>query len=662
MAAKRAERLVNLVIALLSTRQYVTAARIRGTVPGYEPDDGTDRADEAFKRMFERDKAELREMGVPLETGRTSVFDTEDGYRIARADYELPEIRLTGEEAAAVGLALRLWESAQLAGAAHSALVKLKAAGVDVDSARAIPLQPRLDAGEPAFEPCYAAARDRRALEFDYQRPDEDAPARRHVQPWGVVAWHGRWYLGRPRPRPRRRAGLPALPRRRQPQGHRPGRRLRAARRRRPRRRRRRPGRGRGAPGRRPRPAGHGRRPAPLATPLGGADDGDDRLELRTTEPGRLADQLAAYGADVVVEAPAEVRDAVIARLTRLAAMGETRVTPDRHHRPGDPAAGPRAVPDRPARGVRVAEAARDFGVTERQLRSDLELLWMCGLPGYGPGDLIDLSFEGDRVRVTFTAGMVRPLRLTTDEAVALVVALRTLLELPGLAEREAVSRALAKVSAAAGHAADRVTPVAVSVDAREEALAVVRDGLERKRALHLHYYVPTRDERTERTVDPMRLLLVDGQWYLEAWCRRAEGVRLFRLDRVDDVVVLDEPAAPPPQAHERDVDNGVYQPEPESPAVRLRLARSARWVADYYPVDSVTPRRRPPAASAVTVRTADLAWARRLVASLGGEARGRRAGRPGRRDRRRRPGGAGPVRRRRPPAPPPVRVAPCCC
>jgi proteasome accessory factor C len=272
--------------------------------------------------------------------------------------------------------------------------------------------------------------------------------------------------------------------------------------------------------------------------------------------------------------------------------------------------------------GVALAEAARDFGIGERQLRGDLELLWMCGLPGYGPGDLIDLSFEGDRVRVTFTAGMVRPLRLTTDEAVALVVALKTLLELPGLAEREAVSRALAKVSATAGHAAERVTPVAVSVDAREEALAVVREGLERKRALHLHYYVPTRDERTERTVDPMRLLLVDGRGYLEAWCRRAEGVRLFRLDRVDDVVVLDEPAAPPPQAHERDIDNGVYQPDPGSPAVRLRLSRSARWVADYYPVDSVAPVDDPPGGLAVTVRTEDLAWARRLVASLGGEAR----------------------------------------
>ena len=264
MAAKRAERLVNLVIALLSTRQYVTAARIRATVPGYEADDGSDRADEAFKRMFERDKAELREMGVPLETGRTSVFDTEDGYRIARADYELPEIRLTGEEAAAVGLALRLWESAQLAGAAHSALVKLKAAGVDVDTSRAIPLQPRLDAGEPAFEPCYAAARDRRALEFDYQRPDEDAPTRRHVQPWGVVAWHGRWYLvglDLDRQAPSGSSGSPASSATPKATGR--GGRLRAARRRRPRRRRRRAGRGTGAPRRRPCPPGHGDRPAP---------------------------------------------------------------------------------------------------------------------------------------------------------------------------------------------------------------------------------------------------------------------------------------------------------------------------------------------------------------------------------------------------------------
>jgi proteasome accessory factor C len=271
--------------------------------------------------------------------------------------------------------------------------------------------------------------------------------------------------------------------------------------------------------------------------------------------------------------------------------------------------------------GVRLADAAADFGVSEAQLRRDLDLLWVCGLPGHGPGDLIDLAFEGDRVRVTFTAGMVRPLRLSTDEAVALIVALRTLRELPGLAEGEAVSRALAKVSAAAGHPAEVAAPVVVSVDDREKWLSVVRDGLQRRRALHLHYYVPSRDERTERIVDPMRLLLVDGHWYLEAWCRNVEGTRLFRLDRIDDVTVLDEPAALPPEAHERDLDDGLYQPGEQAPLVRLRLARSARWVADYYPVEEQAEVTDPPGGLAVAVRTSDLAWARRLVASLGGAA-----------------------------------------
>src|SRR6266568_5326613 len=126
MSSRRAERLVNLVLCLLSTRQFLSAERIRAAVPGYESD-GAGRGDEAFKRMFERDKAELRDLGVPLETGRNSVFDTEDGYRIARRDYELPEISLSPDEAAAVGLGARLWQSAGLAEAARGALIKLRA-------------------------------------------------------------------------------------------------------------------------------------------------------------------------------------------------------------------------------------------------------------------------------------------------------------------------------------------------------------------------------------------------------------------------------------------------------------------------------------------------------------------------------------------------------
>ena len=322
VSAKRAERLVNLVFALLGTRQYVSAERIRTTVPGYEAADGTERADEAFKRMFERDKADLRELGVPLETGRTSAFDVDEGYRIARADYELPEITLTGEEAAAVGLALRLWQSAQLGGAAQGALVKLRAAGVDVDAGRGLPLQPRLDAGEPSFDACYAAARDRRVLTFTYTRPDEDAGAKRRVQPWGVVAWHGRWYLvghdlDRAAPRVFRLSRVTGNPRASGPPdaftppadldlaavvARQVGRtehvvRLTA-----------RPGTA----------VGLRRR----ATDLGPDDVGDDRLELRTTELWALADEIAAHGPDVLVASPAELRSAVVERLTRLAAMG----------------------------------------------------------------------------------------------------------------------------------------------------------------------------------------------------------------------------------------------------------------------------------------------------------------------------------------------------
>lgn len=191
VSSSRAERLVNLVLCLLSTRQFLTAERIRSIVPGYADAAG----DDAFFRMFERDKAELRELGVPLETGRRGAFDTADGYRIARQDYELGEIDLEPDEAAAVALAARLWDSPQLAGAARGALVKLRAAGVEVDedSGR---IQPRVRAGDPAFAPLLAAVQAGRAVTFDHRRGGPGGEVvRRHVEPWGVVSWRGRWYL-----------------------------------------------------------------------------------------------------------------------------------------------------------------------------------------------------------------------------------------------------------------------------------------------------------------------------------------------------------------------------------------------------------------------------------------------------------------------------------
>jgi proteasome accessory factor C len=270
--------------------------------------------------------------------------------------------------------------------------------------------------------------------------------------------------------------------------------------------------------------------------------------------------------------------------------------------------------------GVRLADVAAEFGVTEERLRKDLELLWVCGLPGHGPGDLIDFEFEGDTVTVIEPAGVQRPLRLTVDEALALVVALRALAETPGLDARDAVERALAKVEQAAGTAAAAAERVEIAVEGEEAVLPVVRDALERGRRLHLAYHVPGRDETTERDVDPMRLLLVEGRSYLEAWCRRVEGVRIFRLDRVVSVEILDAPAEPPAHAERRDISQGLFRPGPDDLLVTLALRPAAAWVADYHPCESV--QESSDGSLQVRIRVRDPAWVRRLALRLGPHGR----------------------------------------
>ena len=191
VSSARNERLVNLVVCLLATRQYLSAERIRSTVAGYNEAP----TDEAFFRMFERDKAELRELGVPVETGRNSHFDNAEGYRIARRDYELPDIDLAPDEAAALALAARLWDSPQLATSAHSAVLKLRSAGVEVDTSAAPGVQPRVRATDPAFAALVSAVELGRVVTFSHRRSPGAEPTARTVQPWGVVSFRGRWYL-----------------------------------------------------------------------------------------------------------------------------------------------------------------------------------------------------------------------------------------------------------------------------------------------------------------------------------------------------------------------------------------------------------------------------------------------------------------------------------
>ncbi|HVY11410.1 MAG TPA: WYL domain-containing protein [Mycobacteriales bacterium] len=316
MAAERTERLMNLVICLLHTRSFLTADRLREIIPAYADAP----SDEAFKRMFERDKEDLRDLGIPLEVGSNSHFDDEQGYRIPKTDYALPEIRLEADEAAAVGLAARMWSSATQGAAATRALRKLETAGVEL-----VPLpeglQPRLGAGGAGLPTVHEALREGRRLRFDYRGANDAAPVARKVEPWGVVCWRGRWYLvghdlDREAPRAFRLSrvvGEPIIE---------------------------------GKPRSVTVPEGvdlsalvsatdapqsealarvkvrHDRAMGLRRQTIDIADDGDgwDVVTVPCPDPHRLAEQVLSYGADAVIVSPAEARDAIVSRLKALIA------------------------------------------------------------------------------------------------------------------------------------------------------------------------------------------------------------------------------------------------------------------------------------------------------------------------------------------------------
>jgi proteasome accessory factor B len=314
MAAERTERLMNLVICLLHTRAFITAERLREIIPGY----GDAPSDDAFKRMFERDKEDLRDLGIPLETGSMSAWDDEVGYRIARGDYALPDLTLEPDEAAAVGLAARMWSSAALGAPATRALRKLEAAGVEITP---LPegLQPRVGAGGTGFPAIAEAVREGRQISFDYRGATDTEPATRRVEPWGVVWWHGRWYLvghdlDREAPRVFRLSRIASEPKGRGPSGAvtvPPGVDLTAL-----------------VSASDPRESdamarikvrhdqaiGLRRQTVDISH-----EDGWDIITVPCPDPHRLAEQVLAYGTNAVMLSPAEARRAVIRRLEALA-------------------------------------------------------------------------------------------------------------------------------------------------------------------------------------------------------------------------------------------------------------------------------------------------------------------------------------------------------
>lgn len=321
-AAAKTERLLNLVIALLHTRQPLSRARLRQAVPDYAQG-----SPEAFERMFERDKDELRALGIPLRTEPIDpFFDDEPGYRIDQREYALPEIDFAPDELAVLGLAARSWSQASLAGPAAQALRKLDAAGLVRDESSVAGIEPLLHTPDPAFEPVRDAVLSRTPISFDYRGGSADL-ATRAVQPWGLTSWHGRWYLtahdlDRDAPRVFRLDRVVGTPQRQGrpggyavPQDHDAVAMIRRS-----------TGEDPGEPRqvvrlRVRRDSAASLRSRGTVTPA--AQEGWDEVELTATSLGRLAREVCAAGPQVQVLEPAELADLVADRLRAvLAAHG----------------------------------------------------------------------------------------------------------------------------------------------------------------------------------------------------------------------------------------------------------------------------------------------------------------------------------------------------
>jgi proteasome accessory factor B len=317
--AAKTERLLNLVLCLLYTRRPLPKSTIRRIVPQY----GTAASDEAFDRMFERDKDELRELGIPLVTEDLgSVWDDELGYRIDQRDYALPDIEFEADELAVLGLASRTWAHASLAGPAAQALRKLKAAGIERDSESLVGIEPRLGTSEPAFEPVKNAVVGQQTVRFGYRRSGQGEATARTVQPWGLASWHGRWYLtgfDLDRDAPRvfrlsRIAGAVSEVRKAAPYtvpaDHRAQEMIRTS-----------VGEQRTDTARLRVRDDRGRALRRRATRTHEAGEWTE-LEVPFTDPDALADEVTGYGPDVVVDAPDEVRELVVQRLRGALAPG----------------------------------------------------------------------------------------------------------------------------------------------------------------------------------------------------------------------------------------------------------------------------------------------------------------------------------------------------
>jgi proteasome accessory factor C len=620
----RLERLTDLVLVLLNAERPMTLSELARDVPGYPS--GRD----ARRQAFERDKRLLREEGIPLLTEPLEGPE-QYGYRIDPETFYLPDLHLTPDEQAALQLAVAGVHLGDPSG--RDALAKLGATGVG--EARPLAL---LDP-PAALVPLFDAVRIRAAVQFRHRG------AERSMTPAGLWFRRGHWYVvgwdaDRQAPRSFRVDRIEDLPR--------------------------------------VGPEGSGELPdgfdASATVPdepwLAGGDEAEDvEVSVDAIEAQRVIDELgpstlverAADGSVRVrfpvtnrvalrswvlgllehaeVIGPPEIRAEVVAWLESIVSAEESAPTgPPSRRAPmaSDPTPdGDQAVPleRHEGRDVRyrlrrlmaivgwlakvgaapIEEVAERFGLAHDELVRELELAACCGVPPYSPDVLMEIVVTDHSVEAFLPEGLARPRRLTPAEGFALSAAAKTILAVPGADVDGSLGRAAAKLEAVLG------AREGLNVDlSSPPLLAEVQRLVDEGRSAEIEYHSGSSDEVTQRQIDPVQVVSLDGHWYLDAFCHRANGLRRFRVDRIRQLEERDRvpgalPAPRPPSAD-------AFVPGPGSEVVQLELGPAASWVLDSVPVLDSAPR--PDGGVEVTLAVGGSAWFERILLQAGPQAR----------------------------------------
>lgn len=273
--------------------------------------------------------------------------------------------------------------------------------------------------------------------------------------------------------------------------------------------------------------------------------------------------------------------------------------------------------------GVSVAELARKFDVTKKDLLDDLNLVFLCGLPGYGPGDLIDVELQEDRVYVRMADYFAAPLRLTPTEALALYAGATALAKSPALGEDTALQRAVVKLGRALGveRGEGEGSGIAVTLEPASEAyLGSLRGAITDRKQVAMEYFTASRGELARRTADPWGLIAARGHWYLIAGDHSSGEERMFRLDRIKSLEVLDADADVPDE-FDPSPYKGAFRGDGGEERLRFEISpEAATWFQDYYPVEEATDL--PDGWRRIELLASTTRWAAMLILQLGEQVR----------------------------------------